>query len=240
MSSPIPLVTAIVIYLWLIYKVLPAFMESRKAYELTTIIRIYNALQVIICACFVVRHHMIGVGLFSACTCMQPKNDETISSENMEFLKMHYLFIFLRLFEFIETIFFILRKKSNQVSALHVYHHIAVVVLLWLHLKYNGGPMDNYIGILNSSIHVIMYTYYFFSSFQKFTSITKTIKPLITTVQIIQLSVLFLHCCVALMPSCNASKIYIVQTLNLALLIFMFLRFFVKNFNAKKKSAKNC
>lgn len=239
MSSPFPLITSIIIYLWLIYKVLPAFMKSRKAYELTTIIRVYNALQVMICAYFVIRHQMIGVGLLSACTCMQPKDNEKISSENMEILKLHYFFIFLRFFEFIETIFFILRKKSNQVSALHVYHHIAVVALLWLHLKFNGGPIDNYIGVLNSFIHIIMYTYYFLSSFQNFTNVTRTIKPLITTVQILQLSVLFVHSCVALMPSCNASKVYILQVLNLSLLIFMFLRFFVKNFNEKKNLKKD-
>ena len=33
-------------------------------------------------------------------------------------------------------IFFLLRKKNNQVSFLHVYHHITMVCLWWIGIKW--------------------------------------------------------------------------------------------------------
>lgn len=37
--------------------------------------------------------------------------------------------ILLRVIEFIEIIFFVLRKKHNQVTFLHIYHHISKIVI---------------------------------------------------------------------------------------------------------------
>lgn len=47
----------------------------------------------------------------------------------------------LRLIELIETVIFVLRKKQNQVSPLHIYHHISTVVLLWSFLKYSSSEL---------------------------------------------------------------------------------------------------
>lgn len=50
--------------------------------------------------------------------------------------------------------------RVQQVSFLHVYHHISIVFAWWYALRfYDGG--DNYFGsIMNSAIHVLMYSYY--------------------------------------------------------------------------------
>lgn len=47
--------------------------------------------------------------------------------------------IMLRIIEFIETIIFVLRKKQNQVTFLHVYHHISTIIIFWVFLKYSGS-----------------------------------------------------------------------------------------------------
>lgn len=47
--------------------------------------------------------------------------------------------IFVRMAELSETVFFILRKKTNQVSKLHVYHHVSTVLFFWSFVKYNAG-----------------------------------------------------------------------------------------------------
>ena len=41
--------------------------------------------------------------------------------------------------ELIETMFYILRKKPEQASFLHLYHHTFVIMFMWLGLKYFGG-----------------------------------------------------------------------------------------------------
>ena len=42
-------------------------------------------------------------------------------------------------FGFILQIFFVLRKRNNQVSTLHVYHHIIMVLGTWFFSKMGTG-----------------------------------------------------------------------------------------------------
>ncbi|KAK7871572.1 hypothetical protein R5R35_010369 [Gryllus longicercus] len=46
-----------------------------------------------------------------------------------------------KVFDLFDTIFFVLRKKFNQVTFLHVYHHVAMCLVVWAHFKFNhlGG-----------------------------------------------------------------------------------------------------
>lgn len=49
-----------------------------------------------------------------------------------------WIFI-LKIIELSDTVIFILRKKYNQVSFLHVYHHSMTVVMVWITCKYVPG-----------------------------------------------------------------------------------------------------
>ena len=65
-------------------------------------------------------------------------------SQSANGVNMHYtmyLTVLLKTFELTETIFFILRKKTNQVSVLHVYHHTSSLILVWLFAKYIPGKL---------------------------------------------------------------------------------------------------
>lgn len=73
-------------------------------------------------------------------------------------------------------IIFVLRKKDNQISFLHVYHHISMTFCGWSGATYVSGGQSNhrisnlfihyrlflalFVVIINSFIHVIMYSYY--------------------------------------------------------------------------------
>ena len=57
-------------------------------------------------------------------------------------------------------VFFILRKKFNQVSFLHVYHHTITALFSWCYLKFLPGEQGIVIGFLNSFVHIVMYSYY--------------------------------------------------------------------------------
>lgn len=64
------------------------------------------------------------------------------SPEDMITLKGVYIALVVRAVEFIETVFFVLRKKQNQVSKLHVYHHVSTFVLLWISVKLSSGNFN--------------------------------------------------------------------------------------------------
>lgn len=62
--------------------------------------------------------------------------------------------------ELLDTVWMILRKKNNQISFLHCYHHILLIWAWFFVLKTDAGG-DSYFGAtVNSTIHVIMYGYY--------------------------------------------------------------------------------
>lgn len=75
--------------------------------------------------------------------------------------------IFLLLFSIIFQVFFVLRKKYNQITFLHVYHHGGMVLAGYIVSKYMAGSHGTLLGIINSYVHVVMYTYYFLTSFKQ-------------------------------------------------------------------------
>ena len=76
----------------------------------------------------------------------------------------HSYFI-LKIVDLLDTIFFVLRKKNNQVTFLHVYHHTGMVALTWNATKYFPGGHSIFTGYINSIIHIVMYTYYLVTAF---------------------------------------------------------------------------
>lgn len=239
MGSPYPLMSLFAVYLWIVFKVGPEFMKNRKPFNLSNVTRIYNLFQVIGCLYLVTKAHDYGFSFKYGWTCLgSPKAADKIPNNMMEIYNLYWFFILLRSSEFMETIIFVLRKKQNQVSLLHVYHHIAVVALLWIFLKYSSGLMELFIGLLNSCVHVVMYSYYFLSSFESLKKLTSNVKQVITTIQIVQLVVLFGHCLMALASDCGATKMYFLQTANIAFLIVMFLKFYGKSYSTTGRNIK--
>ena len=52
-----------------------------------------------------------------------------------------WMFYFSKFIEFLDTLFFILRKKNNQVTFLHVYHHATMPFIWWIAIKWFAGGM---------------------------------------------------------------------------------------------------
>lgn len=112
------------------------FMRNRKPYDLTTFIRCYNVFQVIACSAFVYMTHQGGIHFYDAWTCVKGH----LGDDGDYQLTLGWLFIILRGIEFSETITFVLRKKNNQISFLHVYHHVSTLLMVWLFIR--SGPCE--------------------------------------------------------------------------------------------------
>lgn len=50
-----------------------------------------------------------------------------------------YQYFIVKIIDMVDTVFFVLRKKQNQVSFLHVYHHTAMVLAGWIAVKWIPG-----------------------------------------------------------------------------------------------------
>lgn len=100
--------------------------------------------------------------------------------------------------------------------------------------------MGVYIAIINSYVHIIMYTYYFLSSFKgdKIDSIIKLVKPYITIIQLVQFIIIIAHLIVAILPSCGCGYFFHLQLINFTVLTFLFGNFFVNSYMKGKKVPK--
>jgi len=65
-----------------------------------------------------------------------------------------------KLIEMLDSVFFILKKKPEQLTFLHVYHHSTMFCLWWIGVKFVAGGSSFLGAMFNCFVHVLMYTYY--------------------------------------------------------------------------------
>ncbi|XP_046666366.1 elongation of very long chain fatty acids protein-like [Homalodisca vitripennis] len=135
----------------------------------------------------------------------------------------------------------VLKKNKHQVSFLHLYHHVMMAVATWLCVKYMPGGHVAFFGTINAFVHVVMYFYYFLTSYD--VSYKKSIwwKRHITEIQLIQFIVLVAQQGYAIIsPSCDYPKYLLIFFLIQAvLMIYLFSDFYLKAYVMKNKAKKN-
>ena len=87
-------------------------------------------------------------------------NIDFSSEKAKQLVRVFYVFYIQKYWEFLDTFIFILRKSYRQVTFLHVYHHSSITIMVRLFLfAYPNG--DNCVPVLlNSFVHMLMYTHY--------------------------------------------------------------------------------
>ena len=136
-----------------------------------------------------------------------------------------YAFYLSKALDFMDTAFIILNQRWKQLSFLHVYHHFMTFGLFWVNSRvaYDGAI---YVSVLlNSSIHFVMYTYYFLSQH------TRDIwwKQYLTMLQILQFVAMIAHSAGLLYQGCihfplRPSYWYFVYVQSL---LWLFVHFFI-------------
>nr|CAI5855023.1 unnamed protein product [Callosobruchus analis] len=115
--------------------------------------------------------------------------DYSTSPRSIHLLRVYHLFFLTKLADLLETVFFVLRKRYRQVSFLHVYHHFGMFTMLWIAVKFFAGGHGSWVGLVNSFVHVVMYTYYMLSAIDEKWKSNVTFKKFITQVQMIQFTI---------------------------------------------------
>lgn len=114
-------------------------MKTRSPYNLKWLLAGYNLAQVAACLYLIIGILTTDLSTIQFWKCSSVDYNNT--NKSMAELTFTYHTFLLKLVELIETVFFVLRKKQNQVSKLHVYHHTSTALLGWIMVKYSGGKM---------------------------------------------------------------------------------------------------
>ncbi|XP_071580013.1 very long chain fatty acid elongase 7-like isoform X2 [Temnothorax nylanderi] len=166
MESPGPMLYIVGAYLIFVLKAGPKMMEKRPAFQLNTVMILYNAFQVLFSIWLTNLTLNVDIKyLFSAHGC--DTQDYISPPENVRIAMSRgaWWYFFAKIIELLDTVFFVLRKKQNQITFLHVYHHTITAVISWCYLKFLPGEQGVIIAFLNSLVHVIMYSYYFIAAY---------------------------------------------------------------------------
>ncbi|CAG2167534.1 unnamed protein product [Oppiella nova] len=241
-GNPAPFVILMLSWLLFVKKLGPNFMRDRKPYELRELMMIYNFILVVINIYGVyVSFKWLHFGRKVFDVKLPDKHIITPEIENEISEKM--IIFYSKLIDLLDTVFFVLRKKSNQISFLHVYHHFLVPVLGWTAFSLNSiqSCIFGVFVSLNSTVHVIMYSYYLLSAFGPQIQPYLWWKRYITRLQLIQFAILIVYA-IILFTVMDLSDypiaikwIVIVQPF---IFFYMFFKFYFKTYKHKIKFIK--
>ncbi|CAH2090478.1 unnamed protein product [Euphydryas editha] len=151
---------------------------------------------------------------------------------------LYWKYLVTKVLDLVDTIVFVARKKNNQITFLHVYHHVFMVLMTWCTLKYDPSDHWAFMAIANCTIHTIMYTYYGISALGPRYAKYLWWKKYLTIMQMIQFVLIFTHVVIQTYTSqCPMSTItYWVGISNLMLFTCLFIDFYNKRYKAKLKN----
>ncbi|KPI98128.1 Elongation of very long chain fatty acids protein AAEL008004 [Papilio xuthus] len=140
-------------------------------------------------------------------------------------------FYIAKLTELLDTIFFVLRKKDNQISTLHIYHHTIMPIITWIGVKYIPGGQATLTAILNSFVHIIMYGYYLVSGLGPQYRKYLWWKRHLTILQLIQFVIIAIHNVYPLLTDCNYPKWFnLISVINAIAFVYMFGNFYYHSY----------
>ncbi|XP_068630459.1 very long chain fatty acid elongase 7-like [Battus philenor] len=232
MSGPMPIVSVVVAYLVFI-RIGPRMMRNRPPMRINKIISYYNAAQVVLAAVICMKVFKLNLfrdGIIYA-GCRYPSN-----TLNPMLLDLGWWYFFAKFTELLDTVFFVLRKKEKQLTFLHVYHHVIMALYSWSYLKFAAAGEGAVLALLNSAVHVVMYSYYLLSGlgprFQKYL----WWKKYVTTMQLVQFVLMLSYCAwTYYSPRCQYAPgfTYFISA-NVTIFLILFLNFYVKNYKMRK------
>ncbi|KAI8118691.1 Elongation of very long chain fatty acids protein 4 [Lucilia cuprina] len=150
-------------------------------------------------------------------------------------------FFFSKLLEFSDTLFFILRHKWDQLTPLHIYHHSTMFPLWWIAIKWVPTGSSFFPALINSLIHVVMYTYYGLSACGPVIQKYLWWKKYLTAIQLLQFSTGLLWAIQAIATQCDfplwincATIIYMITFL------ILFGRFYRRKYSGLAMTKEKC
>ncbi|KAH8026086.1 hypothetical protein HPB51_015435 [Rhipicephalus microplus] len=232
-GNPLPVLTITAAYVYFVKVAGPRWMSRRKPFDLKACILVYNLLASLLSAFFLCRFVKLAY-LDLGYTFLQGL-DMVDTPASREIVRLSWWFYIFKLCELTDTVFFVLRKKNQQISTLHVVHHVIVSWNMWLDVTYGAQSHEMFISCLNSFVHVFMYTYYFLAALGPAYKRLLWWKKYITLMQISQFVLLLVHAIGMVFSKGNYLGLFVWLEAAQAILFFVwFMLFYIQAYTKKK------
>ncbi|XP_054274430.1 elongation of very long chain fatty acids protein 7-like [Macrosteles quadrilineatus] len=206
MSGPLPTVLICLSYAFIVKVLGPKLMDKRKPFQLRKTLIVYNLLQVILSAWLF--YESIMAGWFTTYSFRCQPVDYSNSPKALRTAAGCWWYFFSKFTEFFDTFFFVLRKKNEQVSRLHVIHHGVMPLSTWFGVKFSPGGHSTFFGMLNTFVHIVMYSYYLLAAFGPQMQKYLWWKKYLTALQMVQFVLVMVHAFQLLFIDCNYPKAF--------------------------------
>ncbi|KAH6929093.1 hypothetical protein HPB50_023391 [Hyalomma asiaticum] len=214
----------------------PRWMKNREPYNLRRTILTYNVATALVNAYFFYRYARVtylGGGYSFFCQGIDRDPQAT------EIAELNWWYLYVRIADFLDTFFFLARKKFSQISALHVIHHFLVVLSGWVWLNFCSEGQGLLGLLINQAVHVIMYTYYFLAALGPAVRPYLWWKRYLTRLQIAQFVFALVHISIPIFYDCGYPKaLSIFGVAQLILGLVLFINFYVQTYVWKKGAKK--
>ncbi|XP_061376926.1 elongation of very long chain fatty acids protein 7-like isoform X2 [Danaus plexippus] len=233
LMEPNDMAFIIAIYLVFVFKIGPMLMEKRMPFQLKGFLVFYNGFKVVNSSILSYKFliYIMEKGLF-------PRRCDYDVNTLYVIAILYWKYLITKIIDLFDTIFFVIRKKRSQVTFLHVYHHVFMVIITWCSLKYDPSDHWAFMAIMNCVVHVIMYIYYGISAMGP--NYTKYLwwKKYLTMLQLVQFVLVIGH--VIIQTSTTECPMgtgtYWIGLANLGLFLCLFTDFYSKRYIYKNKN----
>lgn len=171
----------------------PKFMMDRKPFDLRPLMLFFNSFMLAVNGSgFVIGlvASDFGSRLFS-CTRVSESGKEDF--KELLLIYLGYVYLIARILDMGDTLFFVLRKKFNNINFLHVFHHSAVPLIAFAGLKLHPAPHAGFLPMTNVFVHTFLHAYYAMSCMGPEMSRFIWWKKHLTQMQLVQFASIFLH-----------------------------------------------
>ena len=237
MDNPLWTVAICLTYYYFVKVWGPRFMEKRQPFELRRLMMVYNVFQVLMNGW--IFFECGYTGWFNLNNLLCKPIDYSDNPTAYRVMRVGYWFLLSKFIDLLDTIFFVLRKKYNQITFLHLSHHGLVPIITCLGIRFLNGGNTHFCGFINAFVHIVMYSYYLLAAMgPRIQSIISKWKKYVTTLQIVQFVAVSMHSFTLFFIECDfpVGFAYWIGFTEIFFLV-LFVNFYRKTYKHKKSLA---
>ncbi|KAH6935031.1 hypothetical protein HPB50_002986 [Hyalomma asiaticum] len=238
--NPLFVFPLVALYIYFVKVSGPRWMKDRPPFHIDGLVRLHNLLMVLVnaklCVMLMKSAYLPGGTYSFWCQGITGR----VEGGFEELYRTGWIYVLFRYVDFLDTVFFVLRKKFNQITHLHVIHHVMVTLNVWFWILFAPEGQAVFGLALNCFVHVVMYTYYLLANMGP--SMRKYLwwKKYLTTLQIVQFVVIVVHMSIPLFVDCGFPRYLIYMAVAQTLIVLaLFLNFYKESYIKAERPKKD-
>ncbi|KAG8195032.1 hypothetical protein JTE90_029614 [Oedothorax gibbosus] len=230
-KHPSIIITTVFVYLLLVKWIIPHLMRNRKPFSLKWAMIIYDFGQTFVNAYLTYNLFTFSFSLWDERCMMKTNPNLPVYQKRINVIAWRIYLV--KIADLIDTIMFALRKKDDQVSFLHVFHHCLMCVLVMFFLRsLDKTSMGYFLGVglsINTTVHVFVYFYYGLAAFGPHMNKYLWWKKYLTQFQIVQFFVVLSYIGYGWATGCEeVGRMEVSLFVYVLTILFLFFNFYKK------------